>query len=240
MASQKEIEQSIEALNMLMLDLDPALTQVPKSHSAPSGEGGVVTTQPSFSQTQARPSYQADAAIHDRGGVSSGGYPLTFQQVAAEPPRPSMNQQRPAISQHVAFPSETEGQAPMSQSTVPSSTFGVLQLKPLNIYPSSTTSQSPEPQESQRSYSASSSPLPKESEPEDANYKLDGLVAHRVAGKITSFIILSLPAQRYNSNSTLVNPWGDNQQIHLTFRLHCSYIFLCIQNANWNKISREM
>uniref|UniRef100_A0A673MA68 Tensin-1-like n=1 Tax=Sinocyclocheilus rhinocerous TaxID=307959 RepID=A0A673MA68_9TELE len=144
MASQQEIEQSIEALNMLMQDLDPALTQVPKSHSAPSGEDGVVTTQPSFSQTQARPSYQADAAIHGRGGA--------------------------------------EGQAPMSQFTVPSSAFGVLHLKPLNIYPSSTTSQSPEPQESQRRYSASSSPLPKESEPEDANYKLDGLVAHRVAG----------------------------------------------------------
>ncbi|XP_051760697.1 tensin-1 isoform X6 [Ctenopharyngodon idella] len=182
MASQQEIEQSIEALNMLMLDLDPALTQVPKSHSAPSGEGGVVTTQPSFSQTQARPSYQADAAIHDRGGTSLAGYPLTFQQVAAEPPQATMNQQRPtAISQHAAFPSEAEGQAPMSQSTVPSSTFGVLQLKPLNIYPSSTTSQSPEPQETQCGYSASSSPLPKESEPEDTNYKLEGLVAHRVA-----------------------------------------------------------
>uniref|UniRef100_A0A673M3Z1 Tensin-1-like n=1 Tax=Sinocyclocheilus rhinocerous TaxID=307959 RepID=A0A673M3Z1_9TELE len=70
MASQQEIEQSIEALNMLMQDLDPALTQVPKSHSAPSGEDGVVTTQPSFSQTQARPSYQADAAIHGRGGAA--------------------------------------------------------------------------------------------------------------------------------------------------------------------------
>ncbi|XP_048050540.1 tensin-1 isoform X2 [Megalobrama amblycephala] len=182
MSSQQEIEQSIEALNMLMLDLDPALTQVPKSHSAPSGEGGVVTTQPSFSQTQARPSYQADAAIHDRGGASLAGYPLTFQQVAAEPPQPTMNQQKPtAISQHAAFPSEAEGQAPMSQSTVPSSTFGVLQLKPLNIYPSSTTSQSPEPQETQCGYSASSSPLPKESEPEDTNYKLEGLVAHRIA-----------------------------------------------------------
>ncbi|XP_042620180.1 tensin-1-like isoform X5 [Cyprinus carpio] len=185
MASQQEIEQSIEALNMLMLDLDPALTQVPKSHSAPSGDGGVVTTQPSnpLSQTQARPSYQSDTAIHGRGGVSWGGYPSTFQQVAAEPPQPTMNQQRPtAISQHAAFPSEAEGWAPMSQSTVPSTAFGVLHLKPLNIYPSSSTSQSPEPQESQRSYSASSSPLPKESEPEDANYKLGGLVAHRVAG----------------------------------------------------------
>ncbi|XP_026073299.1 tensin-1 isoform X6 [Carassius auratus] len=188
MASQQEIEQSIEALNMLMLDLDPELTQVPKSHSAPSGEGGVVTTQPSnpFSETQARPSYQADAAIHGHGGVSWGGYPMTFQQVATEPPQPTMNQQRPtAISQHAAFPSEAEGQAPMSQSTVPSSAFGVLHLKPLNIYPSSTTSQSPEPQESHHSYSASSSPLPKESGPEDANYKLDGLVAHRVAGEMS-------------------------------------------------------
>ncbi|KAG1945129.1 tensin-1 [Pimephales promelas] len=183
MASQQEIEQSIEALNMLMLDLDPALTQVPKSHSAPSGEGGVVTTQPSFSQTQARPSYQADAAIHDRGGATLAGYPYAFQQVANEPPQPNMNQQRPtAVSQHAAFASEAEGQAPMSRSTVPSSSFGVLQLKPLNIYPSSTTSQSPEPQETQCSYSTSSSPLPKESEPEDGNYKLDGIVAHRVAG----------------------------------------------------------
>ncbi|XP_067300591.1 tensin-1 isoform X7 [Pseudorasbora parva] len=180
LASQQEIEQSIEALNMLMLDLDPALTQVPKSHSAPSGEGGVVTTQPSFSQTQARPSYQADAAIHDRSGSSLAGFPLAYQQVATEPPQPLMNQQRPtAIPQHAAFPSEAESQAPMSHSTVPSSTFGVLQLKPLNIYPSSTTSQSPEPQ---CSYSASSSPLPKESDSEDTNYKLDGLVAHRVAG----------------------------------------------------------
>ncbi|XP_056321886.1 tensin-1 isoform X4 [Danio aesculapii] len=182
MASQQEIEQSIEALNMLMLDLDPALTQVPKSHSAPSGESGVVTTQPSFSQTQARPSYQADTAIHDRGGASSMGYPLTFQQVAAEPSQPTMNQQRPTTtSQNSEFTSEAGGQAPMSQSTVPSTTFGVLQLKSLNIYPSSTTSQSPEPQETQRSYSSSSSPLPKESEPDDSSYKLEGLVAHRVA-----------------------------------------------------------
>ncbi|XP_051565512.1 tensin-1-like isoform X2 [Myxocyprinus asiaticus] len=188
MASQQEIEQSIEALNMLMLDLDPALTQVHKSNSAPSGEHSVVTTQPSFSQTQARPSYQADAAIHERGGPSPAAYPLVYQQissVAPEPPQPTITQQRPmALFQHGALPSEADGQvpAPMSQSTVPSSSFGVLQMKPLNIYPSSISSQSPEPQESQRSYYASSSPLPKETEPEDSNYKLEGLVAHRVAG----------------------------------------------------------
>ncbi|XP_065108354.1 tensin-1 isoform X2 [Paramisgurnus dabryanus] len=184
MASQQDIEQSIEALNMLMLDLDPALTQVPKSHSAPSGDGGVVTTQPSFGQSQTRPSFQADAAIHERGIASSVGYPLVhqhFSSASPEPQQPVINQQRPTtLSQHASFPSETEA-AHMSQSTVPSSTFGVLQLKPLNIYPSSTTSQSPEPLESQRSYSASSSPLPRDTEQEDGNYRLEGLVAHRVA-----------------------------------------------------------
>ncbi|XP_051997821.1 tensin-1-like isoform X3 [Xyrauchen texanus] len=188
MASQQDIEQSIEALNMLMLDLDPALTQVHKSNSAPSGEHSVVTTQPSFSQTQARPSYQADAAIHERVGPSPAAYPLVYQQissVAPESPQPTITQQRPtALFQHGALPSEADGHvlAPMFQSTVPSSSFGVLQMKPLNIYPSSISSQSPEPQESQHNYYASSSPLPKETEPEDSNYKLEGLVAHRVAG----------------------------------------------------------
>jgi len=82
-----------------------------------------------------------------------------------------------------AIPTRDQTARTTARSTVPSSSFGVLQLKPLNIYPSSTTSQSPEPQETQCSYSTSSSPLPKESEPEDGNYKLDGIVAHRVAGK---------------------------------------------------------
>uniref|UniRef100_A0A673M3W5 Tensin-1-like n=1 Tax=Sinocyclocheilus rhinocerous TaxID=307959 RepID=A0A673M3W5_9TELE len=105
MASQQEIEQSIEALNMLMQDLDPALTQVPKSHSAPSGEDGVVTTQPSFSQTQARPSYQADAAIHGRGGVCSGGYPSTFQQeMDGGPVSPPPIAGGEALPQTPAFP----------------------------------------------------------------------------------------------------------------------------------------
>uniref|UniRef100_A0A671P2J3 Tensin-1-like n=1 Tax=Sinocyclocheilus anshuiensis TaxID=1608454 RepID=A0A671P2J3_9TELE len=111
MASEQDIEQSIEALNMLMQDLDPALTQVPKSHSAPSGEDGVVTTQPSFSQTQARPSYQADAAIHGRGGVSSGGYPSTFQQVATEPTLPETVQNNATTIQSLAGSPGTRHQA---------------------------------------------------------------------------------------------------------------------------------
>uniref|UniRef100_A0A8K9WVG5 Tensin 1 n=1 Tax=Oncorhynchus mykiss TaxID=8022 RepID=A0A8K9WVG5_ONCMY len=54
-ASQQEIEQSIEALNLLMLDLDPGrlLGKVPKSQSVPGDNKEVVTTQPSFSQSLA-------------------------------------------------------------------------------------------------------------------------------------------------------------------------------------------
>uniref|UniRef100_A0AAQ6A5D7 Tensin 1 n=1 Tax=Amphiprion ocellaris TaxID=80972 RepID=A0AAQ6A5D7_AMPOC len=63
-ASQRDIEQSIEALNMLMLDLDPVNSHMSKSHSAPPGENNLNSTQVPFSQTLARPSYQADSAIH--------------------------------------------------------------------------------------------------------------------------------------------------------------------------------
>uniref|UniRef100_A0A8C5HG38 Tensin-like n=1 Tax=Gouania willdenowi TaxID=441366 RepID=A0A8C5HG38_GOUWI len=63
-ASQRDIEQSIEALNMLMLDLDPISSHMSKSHSAPPGENNLDSSQVPFSQTLARPSYQADFAIH--------------------------------------------------------------------------------------------------------------------------------------------------------------------------------
>uniref|UniRef100_A0A4W4FHC2 Tensin 1 n=1 Tax=Electrophorus electricus TaxID=8005 RepID=A0A4W4FHC2_ELEEL len=193
-ASQQEIEQSIETLNLLMLDLDPALTQVPKSYSAPSGEG-VVTTQPSFSQTQARPSYQADAAIRTQAGASPAGYTQPLQRASPIQQAPSPVQYhliegpQPVLvsSQRSAGHLATEPDGPV-HSSMPNSTVGSLQLKPLNIYPPSTSSQSPDQSEggthgiAQRSYSASSSLLPREAEPEDINYKLEGLVAHRVAG----------------------------------------------------------
>uniref|UniRef100_A0A4W6F4U4 Uncharacterized protein n=1 Tax=Lates calcarifer TaxID=8187 RepID=A0A4W6F4U4_LATCA len=69
-ASQRDIEQSIEALNMLMLDLDPINSHMSKSHSAPPGENSLNSSQVPFSQTLARPSYQADSAIH---GYSNSG-----------------------------------------------------------------------------------------------------------------------------------------------------------------------
>uniref|UniRef100_A0A4W4HJU9 SH2 domain-containing protein n=1 Tax=Electrophorus electricus TaxID=8005 RepID=A0A4W4HJU9_ELEEL len=59
--SQRDVEQSIEVLSMLMLDLEPH-TPVPKSQSAPPGDTSAAF-QP-FTQTLARPSYQADQVLH--------------------------------------------------------------------------------------------------------------------------------------------------------------------------------
>ncbi|KAJ8349617.1 hypothetical protein SKAU_G00247470 [Synaphobranchus kaupii] len=214
MASQNEIQQSIETLNMLMLDLDPALTQVPKSYSAPT-EPGVVMAQPSLTHAHARPSYQADSAIHGYYSEPSAvpyppgpvaGYPVesydlaTYQQPAASPSYPlspvagyPMESYDPAAYQQAAAsPQYPSGPGALAYPAGPSPTFGQLQLKPLNTYPSSGAAGTPEPQEhpqpaAQLSYSASSSPLPaqtpaKESDPDEENLGVQGLVAHRVAG----------------------------------------------------------
>ncbi|XP_027866673.1 tensin isoform X2 [Xiphophorus couchianus] len=70
-ASQRDIEQSIEALNMLMLDLDPINSHMSKSHSAPPGDNTLSSYQIPFSQTLARPSYQGDSAIHGYNNLGS-------------------------------------------------------------------------------------------------------------------------------------------------------------------------
>lgn len=241
-ASQNEIQQSIETLNMLMLDLDPALTPVPKSYSAP-GESGVVTMQPSLAQAHARPSFQADSAIHGYYGEPSApqyqpgpaaGYPADtydptgyqlsaagpqYQQgpaagYPAEPYDPAGYQQAASGPQYQAgpvagYPAESydpagyqqpvnsppyqPGPGALGYPATPSPTFSQLQLKPLNTYPGGGATGSPEPPEqhpaaAQLSYSASSSPLPaqtpaKESDPEEGNLGVQGLVAHRVAGR---------------------------------------------------------
>ncbi|KAJ8004128.1 hypothetical protein DPEC_G00155560 [Dallia pectoralis] len=207
-ASQHDIERSIEALNMLMLDLDPHTGQLPKSYSAPSGENSVGGASPApFSQSLARPSYQADSAIHGyninynafgqplrsaAGRVSTSPIqsPVVESPVSYPPPRSSSYQPHTNTTPtHTPEPYHTRpAQGPGSD---PSPTFGQLQLKPLNSYPGGTLgSQSPEllGGSPYPGYSTSSSPLPnsspqpKEPEAKDENLNLEGLVAHRIAG----------------------------------------------------------
>ncbi|XP_034533597.1 tensin isoform X1 [Notolabrus celidotus] len=181
-ASQRDIEQSIEALNMLMLDLDPINSHMSKSHSAPPGENSLNTTQVPFSQTLARPSYQADSAIH--GYNNSGSSNNSFNQPSRSPGRvaalpnqspvmesPSYSPQRSNAGYqhqnitptHTPEPYIHTRQAAHNYPSDPSSNFNQqVQGKPANSYPGGVVSQSPDLQGSSPypGYSASSSPLP--------------------------------------------------------------------------------
>ncbi|XP_026152250.1 tensin-1 isoform X5 [Mastacembelus armatus] len=178
-ASQQEIEQSIETLNLLMLDLEPGRTLVPKSQSAPLHENSVVvTTQPSFSQSQARPPYQDDAVIHTHfsGPMSSVASRLSPAQVS--PGMPSASEPIP-VQGSLSYTSETAATTPPSQVTP--TVVGQVQPEPITTYPPSTLSQSAEVSEPQRSpNAASTSPQPRDSETDEV-FNVEGLVAQRVA-----------------------------------------------------------
>ncbi|XP_067439697.1 tensin-1 isoform X5 [Thunnus thynnus] len=181
-ASQRDIEQSIEALNMLMLDLDPINSHMSKSHSAPPGENNLNSSQVPFSQTLARPSYQADSAIH--GYNNSGSVNNTFHQplrpagrVSALPNQspvmesPVYSPQRPnagyqhqnTTPTHTPEPYLHTRQAPHHYPADSSPNFNQqAPPKAVNSYPGSGVSYSPDLQGSSPypGYSASSSPLP--------------------------------------------------------------------------------
>ncbi|XP_039997962.1 tensin isoform X2 [Xiphias gladius] len=180
-ASQLDIEQSIEALNMLMLDLDPINSHMSKSHSAPTGENSLNSSQVPFSQTLARPSYQADSAIHgynNSGSVNNAFHqPLRCGRVSALPNHspvmesPMYSPQRPNASYHHQSTTPTHTpepylhsrQAPHQYPTDSSSNFNQqAPQKPVNSYPSGGVSHSPDMHGSSPypGYSASSSPLP--------------------------------------------------------------------------------
>lgn len=223
-ASQRDIEQSIEALNMLMLDLDPINSHMSKSHSAPPGENSLSSSQVPFSQTLARPSYQADSAIHgynNSGSVNnsfhqplrsaSKGSVLPNQSPVIESPvyspqRPNAGyQHQNTTPTHTPEPYLHTRQAPHHYPTdLPSSFNQQAPLKPVNSYPASVLSHSPDLQGSSPypGYSASSSPLPaltpqpkdtsssslaREQDAEEETLNLEGLVAHRIAGKTLRF-----------------------------------------------------
>ncbi|KAL6101291.1 tns1 [Pungitius sinensis] len=162
-ASQHEIEQSIETLNLLMMNLEPGRPLVPKSQSAPLRENNlVVTTQPSFSQSQPRPSSKVDATSHAH--FSGPSLVSCSSQAHVSPGKPS--------TPDVCYTSERAGSS-LSQHASPS-VVGHFQLKPINNYPPSTSSQSGGVSEPQRP------PPPRESE-QDEVFNVEGLVAQRVA-----------------------------------------------------------
>ncbi|XP_067373094.1 tensin-1 isoform X6 [Channa argus] len=178
-ASQQEIEKSIETLNLLMLDLEPGRTPVRKSQSVPLQENSVVvTTQPSFSQNQTRPSYQDNATIHTHFSGPMSNQTSHVSPTQMSPGKPSTPEHAPA-QEFLSYSSETAGTSLPSQAS--STIAGHIQRKPITTYPPSTLSQSAEVSEPQRSPSAASaSPQPRDSEPDEV-FSVEGLVAQRVA-----------------------------------------------------------
>lgn len=179
-ASQQEIEQSIETLNLLMLDLEPGVL-VPVSQSAPLRDNIVVTTQPS--QIQSRPSYEADAASHTHlsSPVSIGE--TNHLSSAQMSPRKTHTPELPSIQGL-----KTSGTSSSSQS-LPLVTSH-FQLNHINNYPTSLSSQSAEASERQENLSAASaSPQPRDCGPEEV-FNVEGLVAQRVAGKSSHELLL--------------------------------------------------
>lgn len=173
-ASQQEIEQSIETLNLLMLDLEPGRSPVPKSQSAPLRENNVVvTTQPSFSQNQTRPLLPGgDAAIHTH-------YSCPVTSLASQSPTAQVSPGKPS----------TPEPAPSTQA--PPTVTGQIQLKPINSYPPSASYQSSESPEIIKGQSAApSTPQTKEGDADEV-FNVEGLVAQRVAGK--NFKIVHVP-----------------------------------------------
>ncbi|KAL7370192.1 hypothetical protein ABVT39_021801 [Epinephelus coioides] len=181
-ASQRDIEQSIEALNMLMLDLDPINSHMSKSHSAPPGENSLNSSQAPFSQTLARPSYQGDSAIH--GYSNSGSVSNSFHQPNRSTGRVSALPNQSPVMESPMYSPQRSNTGYQPQNTTPTHTpepylhtrqaahqyptdsspnFNQqVPVKPVNSYQGSVVSHSPDLQGSSPypGYSASSSPLP--------------------------------------------------------------------------------
>uniref|UniRef100_A0A8C5NBS8 Tensin-like n=1 Tax=Gouania willdenowi TaxID=441366 RepID=A0A8C5NBS8_GOUWI len=186
-ASQRDIEQSIEALNMLMLDLDPISSHMSKSHSAPPGENNLDSSQVPFSQTLARPSYQADFAIH--GYNNSGQVGNTFHQPLRSTGRVSTLPNQSPVMESPAYSPQRMNQA----SVKPMNSGGRISHSPdpqgSSPYQGYSASSSPLPALTPQPKDTSSSSLPKEQDVEET-LNLEGLVAHRIAGK--AFEILNI------------------------------------------------
>lgn len=173
-ASQQEIEQSIETLNLLMMDLgngrgQPAVTKFQGAPLSESENNVVVTTQPSFSQSQTRPTYQTDGNAH-----------TNFTSVQMSPGKTGV----PDVFQ---LPKSGPSEGAVSSVSFQASPAGGdhIYQKPANSYQSCIPSQAVEIGAGE-SIAGSASSHPKNTEPDEV-FNVEGLVAQRVAGKMTVF-----------------------------------------------------
>ncbi|XP_075173175.1 tensin-1 isoform X12 [Anomaloglossus baeobatrachus] len=225
MASQKEIEQSIEALNMLMLDLDPSFSQMHKSQSVPVAPKenrtmpvtGSLSAQPALG-LYSQPSPQvASPRPSNTYGLSSPGSlasaPVSQahtpieqapRSYSCEPMRP-VNEYREPYSPGTYSPYGYQTQ-PAPPALVRSYSYGTTtpssSVPPLSAFIQSSPQQPTTAAPVLAAVSAQPQVQAREA-PEEENYNLEGLVAHRVAGvqtrDKTPDEIISVPRRRTTS-----------------------------------------
>uniref|UniRef100_A0A8C9ALS7 Tensin 1 n=1 Tax=Prolemur simus TaxID=1328070 RepID=A0A8C9ALS7_PROSS len=179
-ASQQEIEQSIEALNMLMLDLEPASAAAPlhKSQSVPGAWPGA---SPLSSQPLSGSSHQSHPLTQSRSGYIPSGHSLGTPESAPQSSLESVPLGRsysPYDYQPCpAGPSQGFGPKSSASSSLPA------------FLPNTHTPPGPQqPPASLPGLTAQPQLPPKEATsdpsrtPEEEPLNLEGLVAHRVAG----------------------------------------------------------
>ncbi|XP_053733576.1 tensin-1 isoform X4 [Synchiropus splendidus] len=212
-ASQQEIEQSIETLNLLMMDLEPSRSRVPKSQSAPVREENVVTIQPSFSQNQSRPLGEAHLSGHmipaqmptsksstpetAIQGLHSTGTTASLQATTVVP---SHFQHKPGYSSS-SSPQTTEVSEPQQRDCEPDEVFNVEGLVAQRVAEYSARAQSVVPNTSQ-------------SEPRRS---------HSTSGVQARTLSLDEPAtcQRVNSDSQFQNGPDDAADVPLRSPIRC-------------------
>nr|XP_014966433.2 tensin-1 isoform X11 [Macaca mulatta] len=178
-ASQQEIEQSIEALNMLMLDLEPASTAAPlhKSQSVPGAWPGA---SPLSSQPLSGSSRQSHPLTQSRSGYITSGHSLGTPEPA---PRASLESVPPGRSYSPydyqpcsAGPNQDFRSKSPASSSLPA--FLPTTHSPLGPQqpPASLPGLTAQPLLSPKEVTSDPSRTPEE-EP----LNLEGLVAHRVA-----------------------------------------------------------
>uniref|UniRef100_A0A8C6DVC2 Tensin-1 n=1 Tax=Moschus moschiferus TaxID=68415 RepID=A0A8C6DVC2_MOSMO len=179
-ASQQEIEQSIEALNMLMLDLEPATAGAPlhKSQSVPGAWPGA---SPLSSQPFSGSSCQSHPLTQSRSGYIPSGHSLGTPEPVLRASLESVPTGRP-YSPYDYQPCPTgpsQSYHPKSPATSSSSAFLPTTQSSLGPQqpPASLPGLTTQPQLPPKEVTSDPSRTPEE-EP----LNLEGLVAHRVAG----------------------------------------------------------
>ncbi|XP_059503592.1 tensin-1 isoform X3 [Stegostoma tigrinum] len=189
MASQQEIEQSIEALNILMLDLDPSLSHAQRFQNKPA---------PHLHPPDHRDSTQTSSNTAISANLHTPTQPLARTADLTYQGSPGQDQRHVDNGPQSAFPPQEQQYNPgsayypnyghLSQPTQPASTtvtsYGRgLSTKSSSLDPSFTPYSGP----TSPSYSMPQAPVKSASfdgiarMPEEEHYNLEGLVAQRVA-----------------------------------------------------------